>query len=169
MVAALFCCRSGPYGLLGCDVFDIERDARTFDFSSPVVAHPPCRAWGKLAHFAKPRPDEAALAVWALEVVRRCGGVLEHPISSKLWAYFGLRPGVRDSFGGLLVPIRQCDYGHRAQKITGLYMVRCDLVPRIGGTASVTVEHMGKAERERTPLPLARELVRAAESARLPG
>ncbi|WP_202122885.1 hypothetical protein, partial [Escherichia coli] len=59
-----------------CDVFDIERDARTFAGGMPVVAHPPCRAWGRLRKFAKPRPDEKALALFAVAQVRAFGGVL---------------------------------------------------------------------------------------------
>ena len=165
MVAALFTCASGPYASLGCDVFDIARDARTFDLSCPVVAHPPCRAWGKLSHFAKPRFDERDLSIWAMWVVRHCGGVLEHPLSSRLWSFFGLRPGCRDSFGGLLVPIEQVSYGHRAQKLTGLYLVGCDLVPLVGGHPSCPVERMSRAERERTPVDLARALVAAAAGA----
>lgn len=168
MVAALFCCRSGPYAALGCDVFDVERDARTFDLACPVVAHPPCRAWGKLRGFARPRPDERDLAVWALWVVRLCGGVLEHPASSRLWAWFGLRPGVRDEFGGLLTVVHQAAYGHRAPKLTGLYCVGCEVVPAVawGQLPLGRVERMGRAERERMPVDLARELVRAASGVR---
>lgn len=161
-VAALFACRSGPYSALGCDVYDIDRDARTFDLACPVVAHPPCRGWGNLRHMAKPRADERDLAIWAMWVVRHCGGVLEHPMRSALWAFFGLRPGVRDAFGGLLVPVDQSGYGHRAQKRTGLYVVRCELAPPIFcPPPATTVERMCRQERERTPLELARVLVEA--------
>lgn len=169
MVAALFVQRSSVYRRLGVEVFDAERDARTFDLSCPVVAHPPCRGWGKLSHFAKVRPDERDLAVWAVWVVRHCGGVLEHPITSRLWRWFGIAPGVRDAFGGLLLPVDQRWFGHRAEKRTGLYLVRCGLeVPfeLARGPGGVTVERMCRQERERTPLDLARRLVVAAEGAR---
>jgi len=49
--------------LPGCDVFDLARDARTYNGSYPVIAHPPCRAWGRLRSFAKPRPDEEGILV----------------------------------------------------------------------------------------------------------
>ena len=40
------------------DVYDINRDARTFCKKMPVIAHPPCRAWGMLSHMANPREGE---------------------------------------------------------------------------------------------------------------
>jgi hypothetical protein len=165
--AVLFTTSTGPYAALGAECFDLARDARTFDLSRPVVAHPPCRAWGKLSHFAKPRDDERDLAIWAMWVVRHCGGVLEHPITSRLWAFFGIKPGVRDAFGGLLVPVDQSGFGHRAQKRTGLYLVRCarPLVPPIFCQSSAVVERMCRQERERTPVALARELLDLAGSA----
>lgn len=58
MVAALFVQSRGVYSSLGVEVFDVHRDARTFDLACPVVAHPPCRGWGRLRHLARPRADE---------------------------------------------------------------------------------------------------------------
>lgn len=167
-VAALFTRERSEYAALGADCYPASRDARTFDLACPVVAHPPCRAWGRLRHFAKPRADERDLAVWAMWVVRHCGGVLEHPACSKLWQWFGLRPGQRDEFGGLLVPVDQAAWGHRAPKRTGLYFVGCELatLPLMWGAApSGRVEQMGAAERERTPRDLAAALVAAARAA----
>src|SRR5689334_16938297 len=69
-----------------CDVWDIERDARNYPGGMPVICHPPCRAWGQLAHMAKPRQDEKDLARHAVKMVRTNGGVLEHPATSRLWA-----------------------------------------------------------------------------------
>lgn len=167
-VAALFTRERSEYQALGADCYPASRDARTFDLAAPVVAHPPCRGWGRLRHMAKPRADERDLAVWALWVVRHCGGVLEHPMCSGLWAFFGLRPGVRDEFGGLLVPVDQAAFGHRAPKRTGLYFVRCELatLPLMWGQGPAgRVEYMGAQERERTPRGLAAALLKAARSA----
>lgn len=127
-VAILFARADSVYKTLpGCDVYDIDRDALTFSGGMPVVAHPPCRAWGRLRHFAKPRENEKALAHFAVEQVRRYGGVLEHPESSTLWPAAGLPvPGQRDNFGGWTLPIHQFWWGHRAQKRTLLYIVGCE-------------------------------------------
>ena len=48
------------------DVYDIYRDARQFCKKMPVLAHPPCRAWGQLSHMANPREGEKELAYLAL-------------------------------------------------------------------------------------------------------
>ncbi|HVZ17910.1 MAG TPA: hypothetical protein VG897_12380, partial [Terriglobales bacterium] len=78
-VAILFARQDSNYkAMTGTDVFDIDRDARTFAGGMPVVAHPPCRMWGRLRQFAKGRPDEKALGIWAVDQVRTWGGVLEH-------------------------------------------------------------------------------------------
>lgn len=166
-VAALFVRAGSVYAGLGCDCYDMARDARSFDLAAPVVAHPPCRSWGRLSQRAKPRVDERDLAVWAVWVVRHCGGVLEHPMSSRLWQFFGIRPGVRDQFGGLLVPVHQSAYGHRAPKLTGLYLVGCQLRPELhwGEAARGRVELMCRAERERTPVLMAEQLIELARSA----
>lgn len=179
VVAALFCTPTSIYKQMSdVEAYDIERDARSFDLCCPVVAHPPCRAWGQLSHFAKPRRDEKDLARWAVHVVRHCGGVLEHPVTSRLWCEIGVRTeGVRDRFGGVFIRVHQSWWGHRAQKHTGLYIVGpvlehpfdgpaptrvcqgSSLRPRPGRRA---VQGMGAAERMRTPPELAKWLVFAA-------
>lgn len=157
-----------------CDVFDIERDARTYRATWPVVAHPPCRAWGRLRAFARPRPDEMDLARFAVATVRRCGGVLEHPASSTLWPDQQLPPpGRRDAWGGWTMPITQHWFGHKAEKKTWLYIVGIEPsqvppFPLALGEASHVVQtkkrhdhrpHISKAEREHTPPALACWLV----------
>ena len=79
-IAVLFARADSNYKQLPeCDVWDAERDARNWPGGCQVVAHPPCRAWGRLRHFAKPRDDEKDLARFAVAQVRKWGGVLEHP------------------------------------------------------------------------------------------
>lgn len=188
-VAVLFARADSVYkSLPGCDVYDIERDARTYAGSAPIVAHPPCRAWGILRALAKPRPDEKALAPWAVEQIRRNGGVLEHPKASTLWPHMGLPAiGERDEFGGWTLPIFQCWWGHRAEKATLLYIVGCEPadipeIPIVLGEPTHVVTRSGrrvdgsrirrgepgyrpeisKAEREHTPAELAAWLVELA-------
>lgn len=167
-VAALFVRPDSVYkGLPGVDCYDADRDARTWPGGVPVVAHPPCRAWGQLRQFAKPRPDERELAPWAVSMARQFGGVVEHPLRSQLWRAVGCAsPGIRDRFGGVLLTVHQSWWGHRAQKASGLYFVGADvpalpfdLVPGV-----VPVERMCRAEREHTPAALAAWLVAVARS-----
>lgn len=168
-VAVLFARRRSIYkSIPWLDVWDEIRDARNYDGRLPVVAHPPCRAWGRLKGQAKPRSDERELAICAVEHVRRCGGVLEHPAYSDLWQSAGLpRPGNRDVVGGWTLPILQSWFGHRAPKATWLYLVGvepADLpeIPFSLATAIGRVEMMGQAEREKTPFELAKWLVSVA-------
>ena len=73
--------------LPGVDCYDFRRDARTFAGGTPVVAHPPCRAWSAFcSHQAKPAEGEKELGLWCCEQLRRWGGVLEHPAHSRLFA-----------------------------------------------------------------------------------
>ena len=156
-VAVLFARSDSIYkDLPGCDVWDIDRDARRWPGGVPVVAHPPCRAWGRLSHFAKPRDDEKALAFWAVHQVRTHGGVLEHPKASKLWAAAGLpEPGQKDEFGGWTLPIVQSWWGHRAEKATLLYIVGCvpaqlpDIPLRLGDASHVIAQGRTRSDGER--------------------
>lgn len=172
MIAALFTCRSSAYqGIADC--WDEHRDARLYLGRGPVVAHPPCRAWGQLSHVAKPRGDEKALGLWAVQLVRQVGGVVEHPANSRLWrAAEAPRPGAgRDRWGGWTLGIEQSWWGHRARKRTILYVKGCsprDLPPmplRMSRPVT-TVERMCKAERERTPPDLAEWLCDLARRCR---
>lgn len=183
-VAALFVRADSIYKTLpDVDAWDIERDARAWPGGCPVIAHPPCRAWGAFSMFAKPRPGERELATWAVDRVREWGGVLEHPVRSRLWPEYGLpEPGERDKFGGWTLPIYQHWWGHRAQKSTRLYIVGVDPagippIPLKLGDAEYVIGDVGrasdgtnrpevsKAEREHTPPDLARWLVDLARSA----
>lgn len=134
-IACLFVMEDSIYkGMTGCECYDIERDALTYDGNLPVVAHPPCQLWGAMAtvNFARwggehNRPgNDGGLFSFALETVRRCGGVLEHPAKSRAWAAHGLiKPngaGWQMTIdGGWVCEVWQSAYGHRANKATWLY------------------------------------------------
>lgn len=94
--------------------------------------------------------------------------MIEHPKGSELWSEAGcISPGVRDRFGGVLVFINQADFGHRALKPTGLYIVGpVPELPEPVARGLVPVERMGRAEREATPEPLAQFLVEVARASR---
>jgi hypothetical protein len=177
-VAVLFAREDSHYKTLpGCEVYDMARDARTYDGPWPVVAHPPCRAWGRLRSFANPRPDERNLARLAVAMVREWGGVLEHPAGSTLWPAQRLpAPGERDPFGGWTLAAPQKWWGHKAEKETWFYVVGCEPreqpdLPLVLGEATHVVQsrkredyrpHITKAEREHTPPELALWLVELA-------
>ena len=136
MITVLFARNDSRYKeLSGYDVYDIDRDARNYNSNNPVIAHPPCRAWGRLSHMAKPRPDEKDLAWFALDKVRKNGGVLEHPKGSRLWkeALLPMPSEAPDKFGGFTIIIDQYHFGHVARKWTHLYIVGItpDKVPPI--------------------------------------
>ena len=180
MITILFARRDSIYKKLpGCDVYDADRDAKTWPGGTPIVAHPPCRAWGGLSYFARPLPGEKDLAPWAVEKIRQHGGVLEHPARSKLWHHMSLPPpGHRDKFGGSTIGINQSDFGHRAEKKTFLYIVGCALgdiphPPLLLAYPSHVIEtrkkesprpSVTKKEREATPRQLAGWLIAIARS-----
>ncbi|MEI6493966.1 MAG: hypothetical protein WCO94_15570 [Verrucomicrobiota bacterium] len=66
--------------------------------------------------------DEHALGPWAVEQVRRCGGVLEHPAGSTLFAKCGCGA---DGDAGWILEVDQWHWGHPARKPTKLYIVGC--------------------------------------------
>jgi hypothetical protein len=188
-VAVLYARSDSVYKTLpGCDVYDEARDARTWPGGSPVVAHPPCRAWGKFKAFAKPRDDEKELARSAVAVVRQEGGVLEHPAYSSLWEDQGLpspKGGARDAWGGFTLHVDQLWWGHKCKKGTFLYVVGIepqavpafhipfrqethvvDAGPRYqAGQGRVKLPGITKPEREATPPAFAEFLVAIARKA----
>ena len=172
-VAALFVRRDSHYKALGLDCYDFERNALSWPGGSPGIFHPPCRAWGRYKSVAKPRDGEKDLARWSMAMVRRHGGVIEHPASSDLWKEFHcVSYGVRDEFGGVLFPVLQSWFGHRAPKETVCYLVGApvpDLAPFFSDSLpSGRVENMGRAERERTPFPFAVFLAELASKCKVP-
>ena len=184
--AILFARRDSVYkSIEGCDVWDIDRDARGFAGGMPVVAHPPCRAWGRLTHFERPSEGEKELAPWSVAKVRECGGVLEHPASSRLWRVCGLPIGAaRDSFGGFTLSVDQHWWGHRANKETWLYVcglarmdvpqypiridegTHCIMCDRRGFSRNRWKATLPKREREETPKAFAEWLVELARLSR---
>jgi len=130
MIAALFVQTGGVYfGLPDVDPWDEARDARLYAGPWPVVAHPVCSAWGRLAPINQARyghkvGDDAGCFASALCSVERWGGVLEHPAESRAWKAFSLplphRGRWREGRGFWVTEVSQRAYGHRAQKRTWL-------------------------------------------------
>ena len=160
MIAALFVHRDGVYyGIRDVDPWPEDRDARLYPGPHPVVAHPPCARWCRLAAMVEARAareprryrkksyrrgDDGGCFDSALSSVRRWGGVLEHPAYSDAWARFALPiPPVegwqRGVCGGWAAHVEQGRYGHPAKKATWLYAYGVTRLPslRWGATADV--------------------------------
>lgn len=132
-VVALYVDRRGLYPSRFAEWFDDRRDARTYQGELPVIAHPPCQRWCRLAglveaRWGHKRGDDGGLFAHALEQVRRCGGILEHPAYSDAWAAFGLpRPPTGAGWvqgaesDEWTCYVEQWRYGHAAKKATWLY------------------------------------------------
>lgn len=146
MIAALFVQTNGVYfGDPEIDPWDEERDARLYAGPYPVVAHPPCSRWCRLAglveaRWGHKRGDDGGCFAAALASVRKWGGVLEHPAYSDAFTAYGLpipKPGgwQRGICGGWVCHVEQGRYGHRAKKATWLYAFGVSSLPSLDWTA----------------------------------
>jgi hypothetical protein len=142
-VAALYVEKNGIYaGLPDVELWDSERDARNYPGTHPVVAHPPCSRWCRLAGLVEKRwghkkGDDGGTFAAALRDVRKYGGVLEHPAYSDAWTEYGLpipNPAggwQRGIEGGWTCHVEQGRYGHVAKKATWLYAYGVDELPSL--------------------------------------
>jgi hypothetical protein len=187
-VAALFVETGGVYfGLPDVDPWDEKRDARKYSGPWPVVTHPPCQLWGNLAcvNFKRwggerNRPgNDGGLFEFALQCVRRFGGVLEHPASSRAWSAHGLTAPLAMGWQRCLLEdawvceVAQSAYGHQARKLTWLYYVGPP-PPGLNWTRPEGTHYCGQGKKKpglssqaasRSPLPfrdLLLDLARAA-------
>lgn len=175
-IAILCAARNSVYKTLpNLDVYDIDRDARTFQGGMPVVAHPPCRHWSAFCcHQAEQfsKDAEQALGRWCVKQVQVNGGVLEQPAHSRLWEACSLpEPGqdARPSSWSMELP--QFWFGDTREKNTWLYfhgLAKADL-PQIpfrlkpeGGDRRIWQLMSSKNQRERTPKLFAEWLVECA-------
>lgn len=193
MIAALFVERNGVYfGLPNVDPWDEARDARLYAGPHPVVAHPPCSRWCRLAglleaRWGHKRGDDGGCFIAALNSVRTWGGVLEHPAYSDAWAAFCLPEPPHEGWGrgicgGWSCHVEQGRYGHVAKKATWLYAFGVDELPslRWGRVSDATPSmvswcrnhsddprpRVGKKVASRTPIPFRDLLISIAEGAR---
>jgi hypothetical protein len=143
VIAALYVETNGAYfGVPDVDPWDIKRDARNYAGPYPVVAHPPCSRWCRLAglveaRWGHKRGEDGGCFAAALQAVRTWGGGLEHPAYSDAWPAFGLPapiPGLgwqRDVYGGWSCHVEQHRYGHPAKKATWLYAYGVTKLPSL--------------------------------------
>lgn len=122
-------------------------------------------------------------------MIRKWGGVLEHPRASKLWPVLGLpMPGKGvDEYGGYSVCVNQFWWGHKAEKNTLLYIVgvkekelpampmKMDAVQHVvaqpkrreNGTRDAIKKEITKKEREQTPVEFAKWLIEVASQCKV--
>ena len=155
MIAALFVEKTGIYSTFdNVDVWDVERDARNYAGPWPVVAHPPCTRWCRLAGLVEAR-----------------------------WGYKRGDDGV-GFVGGWTCYVEQGRYGHLAKKATWLYACGVELPALLWGHVAdrdvkATVSwcgnrtwanqdrpRIGKKAASATPIAFANVLVDMARSAR---
>jgi hypothetical protein len=183
-VAVLFARKDSIYKKMPeCDVWDQVRDATKYAGNLPVVAHPPCRLWGKLAHMSTAPKSEMELARFSVRQVQRVGGVLEHPEGSRLWKEMGLPQQWEEDSLGFTLKVPQSWWRHRAAKMTLLYVsgMRMEDIPRVPliqiifnqPTALIATSRRGlsgkfctQEEREATPEEFAQWLVAVAKICR---
>lgn len=140
-IAALFVEPRGTYSELpDIELWDAARDARNYLGPWPVIAHPPCSRWCRLAGLIEARwghkkgADDGCFAS-ALLAVRTFGGVLEHPAYSDAWTAFALPKPLKEggwaqgACGGSSCYVEQGRYGHPAKKATWLYAFGIPTLP----------------------------------------
>jgi len=128
-VAVLCAARNSIYKTMeGVEVYDMDRDTKTFFGSMPIVGHPPCRSWSAFcAHQAKPLPGEKELGPLVVWMLRNNGGVLEHPAHSRLWDFLGLpKPGEPMREGLWSMAVKQAWWGDTRTKNTWLLFSKID-------------------------------------------
>lgn len=188
-VAALFVHPQGPYvNRDDVDAWTEGRDARLYDGTLPVVAHPPCNLWVNLAalnfkryggEHNRPGNDGGCFSA-ALSAVRRCGGVLEHPAFSRAWYAYGLPLPTAygwssNSTGERVCEVWQSAYGHKARKRTWLFYHGASGPPEMKWSRRPGVSQCGwfdrikptlsKREASRTPPRFCETLLRLARHA----
>ena len=167
--------KSVYWGMPGVECYDRRLEARTWPGGTPLIAHPPCRAWSRpFRHKAKPEPGEKDLGLWCARQVIAWGGILEQPAGSLLWHAAGL-PAPGTSRGNLLATcVDQAWWGFPTRKRTWLLLAGIDasellvpLVLRHSAGDRQRFDRMSKHQRSATCRPFAEWLVSAARSVRL--
>lgn len=172
-----------------CDCYNEERNALTYHGELPVIAHPPCQLWGALANVNYKRwggehnipGNDGGKFIFALNAVRKYGGILEHPAKSRAWTKYNLtKPsGIgwqKTIDGGWVCEVWQSAYGHKANKATWLYCVGSPqpaLWSRVRGTHQVGFHDqrgkeknkptLSKKDANATPLDFAKYLISIAQ------
>lgn len=167
--------KSVYHGMEAVEVYDHQRDARSFPGGMPIIAHPPCRAWSAYcSHQARPEPGEKELGLWCADQVRQWGGIMEQPAHSRLWEVAGLpMPGTGENDWSWSMEVWQAWWGFPQKKTTWLYFsgiaaseVHYSLYLTRQGESRRSEQLMSRRQRSETTLAFAQWLVEMARKAR---
>ena len=176
-ISVLYVREDTKYKNYNVDCWDVKRNAFNYTGSNVIIAHPPCRAFSKLKAFSKHPPVEKEFAYRSIDLIRKNGGILEHPRHSSLWKEKELpKPGLKDAFGGFTICVNQSWFGHKAEKNTFLYICGIELcnLPLIplsfdaithvvsSSKKATGKKELSKNDRERTPVKFIDWLIETA-------
>jgi len=169
--------KSNYLSVPGASCWNKQRNALTYFGNHAVICHPPCRLFSKLKSFSTADESEKQLAYHALNLVRRNGGILEHPAGSSLWREKNLPLGSQvDQYCGFTISLNQFWFGHPAKKNTWLYIcgISRSQVPALplnfdrrefcvsAPNRNTNLTELPKALRNHTPILFARYLINLA-------
>lgn len=125
MVSILYVQKKSNYdSFKELDLWKEERNALLYSGDNVIIAHPPCRGFGRLRSFSNNPGCELFMGFSSIAKVRRFGGIVEHPISSTLWQKMKVGSlKSPDQYGGYLIKVHLSDFGFKAKKPSGLYIV----------------------------------------------
>jgi len=135
-----------PSDIYELDIYTIQRPLKYFSDSIPVIAHPPCAQWSRLHKSANYNAAEKQLAFDCFHLVRKNGGILEHPHGSHF---------MREVIGyDNCQQVNQSWFGFKARKSTLLYMNKVKLLGAqlSSELPSTTVTEMLSDERARSTI-----------------
>jgi len=164
--------------LIDIEIYDKKRDANSFTGGMAVIAHPPCRLWGKLLPFVKIEPllriKEKELGRFCVNAVIENGGILEQPFDSKLFYEMKLPHGGMANSLGFTLEIPQRMFGHYMIKNTWLFFSKIEhseiepIQPVIHGKPLKSIQRLSHRQRESTPYSLAEWLIKNVSKVKQP-
>lgn len=144
----------------------------------PVIAHPPCRLWGKLKQFVEIQPllrkEERELGRFCVRAVIKEGGILEQPFDSELFYDMKLPLGGAINSLGFTLEMPQRMFGHYMIKNTWFFFSKIEyedlepLLPALHGKPLKSIQRLSHKQRDATPYRLAKWLIKQVGKVKQP-